>query len=86
MEQKRDPSQYFRSLTTEEKQKMYPTAFGSSLFNMYQNIDRYVNEIKARRLVFYKDKYYIHTANDFVYKTSVEDAEPAVLKFEPALH
>jgi hypothetical protein len=83
MEQKREPSQYFRSLTTEEKQKMYPTAFGSSLFNMYQNIDSYVNERRTTHLIFYRDRYYVYKGDNIVSKGPRLISQEVLSKFTP---
>jgi hypothetical protein len=68
VEQKREPSYYFNSLSLEEQRKMYPRAFGSVLFNMYQNLNTFVNEMRATRFVFYTNRYYIYRGDTVVFK------------------
>jgi hypothetical protein len=80
------PSDYFNSLETEKQRNLYPTMFGSTLFNMYQNIDRYVEEMKATRLVLHRDRYYIYKRGEVVFKALPEDFEPTLLKFPAELH
>jgi hypothetical protein len=83
MEQKREPSYYFNSLSLEEQRKMYPTAFGSVLFHMYKNLNRFVNEMRATRFIFYKDRYYIYRGDAIVFKAPQTRSQAELSKFTP---